>query len=148
MTNFITQEGRLEIGPFMTIGVAGHCTLLLSDHRIMIMGGSYGVALSSVYVQLTLIYDFVAKTWTQGPQMILGRTQHACGLLKSQDQNKTIVIGLGGKCNNDFSVECLHQDLDCSLEHLDLDDGSYFQCGSAFPSIKHQFHYAEGIKEN
>lgn len=130
VTNFITQNGRLEIGPFMTIGVAGHCSILLPNHRIMIIGGSYGVALSSDFVDFTLIYDFVAKTWIKGPKMAVGRSQHACGLLQTEDRNKTIVISLAGYCNNDFEVDCFDNDnLDCSLEHLDLDDGSFFHCG-------------------
>ncbi len=132
VTNYITQNGALQIGPYMPIGVEGHCSLLLSNHRIMISGGSFGAALSSDFVDFTLIYDFMAKSWTEGPVLSMGRTRHSCGMLKSEGFNKTIVVNVGGHCNRDFDVDCVEASTakTCTLEHLDLDDGSFFQCGT------------------
>ena len=73
-----------------------HCLARLSSHQVMLIGGTIVDKHGNVTntSNKTFVYDFLVNAWTSGPEMSVGRANHACTSFTDKDDiNWTIVSG-------------------------------------------------------
>ena len=66
--------------------VEEHCMIKVSEDVIMLTGGSSGG-------RKTWYFSFVNERWTEGPEMIDGRSGHTCGSFILNHQQLLVVVG-------------------------------------------------------
>ena len=91
----IFSEGSWKaIEPGMPFGVMDHCMLLMNSTTAMVIGGTQ----NTKYSNRTYFYHFNANTWIRGPDLITGRSYHACGMVKKNKNSDEVSF-------TQFSVE-------------------------------------------
>jgi len=78
--------GTWSAGPSMNAGRWQHTAHLLSDGRVIVVGGETG----STPLATTELYDPASNSWSAGPSMQTARIQHSATLLQS---GKLLVVG-------------------------------------------------------
>ena len=73
----------------------------LHDGRIMILGG---FSISTSHENKVLIFNSTSKEFTDGPNMIYSRSDHACALFRNPLDNKMSVLVAGGKWTSQVEV--------------------------------------------
>ena len=101
-TEFVTREGAVN-GPTLMMGAnVGHCPVLFPGNgNVYLIGGAQGV--SSNGTKVWVANPSNGFTFTQGPSLMSGRYNHACGTMSIG--TKSIIVAAGG--HNLASVEIL-----------------------------------------
>ena len=73
----------------------------LHDGRIMILGG---FSVSTSHENKVLIFNSTSKEFTDGPNMIYNRADHACALFRNPLNNNMSVLVAGGKSTSQVEV--------------------------------------------
>jgi hypothetical protein len=106
-TEFVQLIGTTP-GPDLPLEVVHHCLVALNDTTVLLVGGW-----TRTRSKATFFYNTDHKTWTKGPLLITGRSNHACALFKSPlNGNTDTVIVTGGVGENEElrSTEFLNLD--------------------------------------
>ena len=91
-TEYITLQGA-DIGPEMPQPLSHHVILGLNSTFSMITGGrSFDYDLSG----LTFFFDHGLQEWTNGPNMIEARFDHAAGIVTDKVSEEQIMVVTGG----------------------------------------------------
>ena len=97
-TEFVTREGAVN-GPTLIGAHAGHCSVLFPGNgNVYLIGGG-----TSNGNKVWVANPSNGFTFTQGPSLMSGRAQHACGTMSIG--TKSIIVAAGGY--NLASVEIL-----------------------------------------
>lgn len=97
-TEMIFLNGTSLPGPELPNHVWLHCVTFIDSSRAMLIAGQQG---DDTYPNSarTFIYDFVTGQWSNGTDLILGRSDHACGTFYSSFHGSNIVAAIGGFTN-------------------------------------------------
>ncbi len=95
-----TTRWTTKSGPSMPDGLAGHSLVQINSNKVMLMGGYDG----SVHYNTTWFFDFRSKNWTRGPDLNIGRTSFAYGLIRDSSTVIDIVIVSGGHSNSQNEI--------------------------------------------
>ena len=90
-TEEMDEAGKATLGPSMPLTTKHHCAVKINHNTALIIGG----ADESVSIKFTYFYDFDGKTFKSGPDLMVARERHACGMLSSN--GKSFVVVTGGK---------------------------------------------------
>lgn len=90
-TEEMDETGKATLGPSMPLTIKHHCAVKINHNTAVIIGG----ADESSSIKLTYFYNFDSKTFESGPDLMVARERHACGMLSSN--GKSFVVVTGGK---------------------------------------------------
>ena len=81
--------------------VRGHCVVTLNDGRVMILGGYSGMEESGYWLwsplRKVLIFNSTSGTFSDAPDMLYTRRDHACASFNSPLHNhREVVLAAGG----------------------------------------------------
>ena len=109
-----------------------HCTVKINETMLFIVGGT-GDENYSGALEITWFFHVVDNVWIPGPDLIVPRLLHSCGILSwlnpITDQIENVVVVAGGGDNSSVpltSVELLHLE---NFQDLDL----YWEEGPSLP---------------
>ena len=83
----LTNDGWKIMEHRLPLGIEFHCMVLVDKANGMIIAGDSSGNISS---NKTYFFNFDTKLWRHGPELILGRSDHACGMIK-KDANSNEV---------------------------------------------------------
>ena len=94
-TEFVDPVNEtVQAGPNLPGTFASHCILMVNTSTAMLIGNSIG------WQQESWFYNFEGQEtgWILGPDLNIGRSSHACGLIKdSESTGMMLVIAAGGE---------------------------------------------------
>ena len=94
-TELIFPNGTLTLGPDLPLNEprVAHCMTKMHDGRVMIIGTSGYISLKNT----VRIFDPSTGIWTNGPNLLFGRSNHACATFKSAlHDGRPVVLAAGG----------------------------------------------------
>jgi hypothetical protein len=98
-------------GPDLPVEVSFHCLVPLNDTTVLLIGGYQQGGPRS---KDTFFYNIDHQTWTEGPKLLSGRSDHSCALFKSPQHGHTDTVivtgGLNGNGQYQASTEFLNSD--------------------------------------
>ena len=98
-TEYILESGESVPGPDLPLELFGHTITGINDTHSMVVGGAVIVNRTHSYgLDKTWIFDHVSGTFTNGPKLNIGRSQHSANIIvDSKTMEKTIVVTGGFK---------------------------------------------------
>ena len=105
-----------------SIGISGACMVSLDDDTLLVVGGFHS---GYIVTNQTLKYHIKNDKWTIAKPLKEARAHHACGLIKDENNEKTMVIAVGGSIENGSSTK--------SVEIYDPENDSW-KNGKSFPT--------------
>ena len=91
-SEYITLEGSIP-GPEMPIPIQSHALVVINKTCSLLIGGrTTGVTLPTVYY-----FEHEGKNWSQGPDLIQARREHAAGIVTDETMYDEFVIVTGGE---------------------------------------------------
>ena len=92
-TSTETTDGSSFVEGVFT-GIAGHCSVVLDEDHVVVLGGSDGkTAFGSVYM-----LDRSKGLWVRLEDMPTPRTAAACGVSRTPDNEDKEIVVVGGNC--------------------------------------------------
>lgn len=94
-SEFITLEGSRP-GPNLPISVASLTLVAINDTCSMLIGGETPGGVDS---NSTFYFQHEGQIWTQGPDLIKARQDHAAGIVTDEETLEKFVVATGGEVN-------------------------------------------------
>ena len=86
---------------------------LIDSTTAIVIGGD----ISEMYSNKTFFYNFATNTWTKGPELLVARTSHVCGMVKKNEDSDE-VAKLNIECDVFLFTEIKPLQLEFFLEAL------------------------------
>ena len=87
-----TEAGGVEyLYPDLPAPMVDVCAARLSETEAVLTGGLLGRKATNK----TFVYDFVRRSWTEGPEMSKSRFRHGCASMADSDGGFKVVLGNG-----------------------------------------------------
>ena len=94
-TEFITLEGSRP-GPHLPIPVIAHALVAINGTCSMLIGGTLT---GNIEIKSTFYFQHEGQIWTQGPDLIQARQEHAAGMVTDEETLERFVVVTGGSVN-------------------------------------------------
>lgn len=92
---FVANQEPQE-GPQLPVEVAYHCTALIDDYTVILVGGYIAEDLSGGFSARSFLFDFINEQWTEIPAMTYYRGSHGCSSFYSEFHESVITVSFGG----------------------------------------------------
>ena len=86
-SEILTKDGWKLIEPQMPYNVEKHCMVVFNSTTVMLIGGETS---KSYYSRTTYFYNFETNHWSQGPNLRIGRIEHACGMVRTDKDSEEV----------------------------------------------------------
>ena len=73
--------------PGLQVGVEHHCMVLVDNTNAMLIGGK---GEEPQYLGRTYLYNFDTRSWSDGPQLMIPRGSHSCGMVKKSEESNEV----------------------------------------------------------
>ena len=120
---FDVVTGTATTGPSMPLAMRFHCAVKLNTTTVLIIGGMVEWNGSS-RKRSTYFYNVDAKSFTPGPLLMEGRSEHACSILDTGAERLVVVTGGRVDGNEESSWNLLD-----STEVMDLKQPTIWKTG-------------------
>ena len=127
-SEFITLEGSRP-GPHLPIPVIAHALVAINGTCSMLIGGTLT---GNIEIKSTFYFQHEGQIWTQGPDLIQAREDHAAGIVTDEKTLEKFVVATGGEVNGIWldSTEIL-------MDHLWNNGKSAYHI--IMPKLSHSF---------
>ena len=84
-------------GPDLPLKLSAHSIVGFNETSSLIIGGAVRVNFTYSYgSDKTWFFDHVTETFTEGPKLNVGRSQHSAGVIIDSDTNERTIVVTGG----------------------------------------------------